>query len=128
MRIDSEANDTERPSPADSEPRPGLFADIPRPIWIAFLSAWGLLFGLCAMFFTTDGPATLAIVTAVFFVLMILGLPAALGAQTMGHEREFTGVIDTRTGPLGVGAAATQIVLIPFATAIGLIAFIVLAM
>jgi hypothetical protein len=46
----------------------------------------------------------------------------------MGHEREFTGVIDTRTGPLGVGAAATQIVLIPFATAIGLIAFIVLAM
>lgn len=43
-----------------------LFGDIPRPIWIAFLSAWGLLFGLFLLFFTTDAPSTLAVVTASF--------------------------------------------------------------
>lgn len=128
MHTNSKAAEHEHSSPAGSGTETGLFADIPGPIWIAFLSAWGLLFGLFLLFFTKDGPATLAIVTAAFFVLMILGLPAALGTQSRGHHREFTGLIDTRTGPLPVGAAATQIVLIPFATAMGLIAFIILAM
>jgi hypothetical protein len=114
-----------------SQPRPdsnaGLFSDIPRPIWIAFLASWGAIFGLFALFFTTDGPATLMVFTAIFFVLMMLGLPAALGAQSKCEPREFNGIIETGTGPLGVSAAATQIVLIPAGAALGLLAFIVLA-
>ena len=48
----------------------GVFGDIPRPIWIAFLAAWALLFGLFIIFFTADGEAALMVVTASFFALM----------------------------------------------------------
>jgi hypothetical protein len=64
-----------------------LFGDVPRPIWIAFLSAWGLLFGLFLLFFTADAPSTLAVVTASFFGLMTLGLPGALGAFSKSRSR-----------------------------------------
>ena len=104
------------------------FGDIPRPIWTAFLSAWALLFGLFLLFFTTDGPATLAVVTSSFFGLMLLGLPAALGAQAKSTRRAPSQFIVTRNGPLPIGAAATQILLIPVGAVIGLAAFIVLAL
>jgi len=127
MRLDQNVVD-DQDQPLDGAPDSGLFTDIPRPIWIMFLSAWALVFGLFGLFFTTDGPATLAVVTAAFFALMILGLPAALARQSKCVRREFNGLIDTRNGPLGVGAAATQIVLIPIAAVIGVIAFIALGM
>ena len=127
MRLDQTVLD-DQDQPLDRAPDSGLFTDIPRPIWIMFLSAWALVFGLFGLFFTTDGPATLAVVTATFFALMILGLPAALARQSKCVRREFNGLIDTRNGPLGVGAAATQIVLIPIAAVIGVIAFIALEM
>jgi hypothetical protein len=127
MRLDQNLLD-DQDQPLDSAPDSGLFTDIPKPIWIIFLSAWALVFGLFGLFFTTDGPATLAVVTAAFFALMILGLPAALARQSKCARREFNGLIDTRNGPLGVGAAATQIVLIPIAAVIGVIAFIALGM
>lgn len=106
----------------------GVFGDIPRAIWIAFLSAWALLFGLFIIFFTTNGPATLAVLTAAFFALMTLGLPAALGMQSKSASPHRRRTIDTRTGPLSVGAAATQILLIPVGAVTGLAAFIALAM
>ena len=109
-------------------PEMAPFADIPRPIWTAFLSIWGLGFGIFVVVFATDGPATLAVLTAAFFALMTLGLPAVLGGLTMPDTRQWPRVIDTRTGPLSTGAAATQILLIPIGAVIGLTAFIMLAM
>ena len=103
------------------------FSDIPGAIWKAFLSAWALLFGLFLLFFTRDGPAALAVVTASFFALMLLGLPAALATQTRFPERRWNGVVTTHTGSIPVAAAATQILLIPAASVIGLTLLIILA-
>ena len=109
-------------------PETGLFGDIPRSIWTLFLSVWALLFGLFAIFFTTNGPATLAVLTACFFAAVILGLPAALGAQSKSAPRSWPRVIGTRTGPLPTRAAAVQILLIPAGAVIGLTAFILLVL
>lgn len=119
-----EADHSAAPVPPDL----GVFGDIPGAIWIAFLSAWALLFGLFILFFARDGQATLSVLTAAFFALMTLGLPAALGLQSKGEPRRNWTKIDTRTGPLSVGAAATQILLIPVGALIGLTAFILLTM
>lgn len=112
--------------PADTHANP--FGDIPRPIWTAYLLAWATMFGLFVVFFATDGPAAIAIVTACFFALMILGLPAAVAAQAKPSQAQWSRVIRTGSGPLPVGDAATQILLIPIAGVIGLIGFIVLAL
>jgi len=112
--------------PAEGER--SVFGDIPRPIWIAFLSSWALFFGLFVVFFAGDGPAAIAIVTSCFFALMILGLPAALGAQARSPSRPWQRTVRTGSGSLPVGAAAAQILLIPVAGVIGLIGFIVLAL
>jgi hypothetical protein len=87
-----------------------------------------LLFGLFIVFFARDGRATLDVATAAFFALMTLGLPAALCPQSTSAPRERRRIIDTRTGPLPIGAAATQILLIPVGALIGLTAFILFAM
>ena len=123
----------ERIDDADQRPVADLpnmapFADIPRFVWIAFLSAWALLFGLFIAFFARDGRAALAVVTAAFFALMTLGLPAALCAQSKNSSRECGRIIDTRTGPVPVSAAAMQILLIPVGAVFGLTAFILLAL
>ena len=121
-------DDTDQLTNPPAEPNADPFGDIPRPIWIAFLSAWATLFALFVLFFATDGPATLAVLTACFFALMILGLPAALGAQTKRPARRWPRTVRTLNGPLPTGAAAAQILLIPIAAVIGLIGFIVLAL
>jgi len=105
-----------------------LFSDVPRSIWVAFLSAWALLFGLFIVFFSADGPTRLVVLTAAFFGLMTLGLPAALAGQSTGAWCKSPRLIMTRTGALPVGAAATQILLIPIAAVLGLIAFIIVAL
>lgn len=105
-----------------------VFEDIPHVIWIAYLSAWALLFGLFVLFFTTDGQATLAVLTASFFALMLLGLPAALGAQARPGAGRWSRTVVTRSGALPVASAATQILLIPVASLIGITGFILLAM
>jgi len=138
---------TELPPPSVFEPNPGLkareeaerstaaiepnsdvFGDIPGWIWVAFLSAWALLFGLFLVFFTTDGPATFMVMTAAFFALMTLGLPAALGTQSTRRPHYSQRVIRTHSGPLPLTAAATQILLIPVASVIGVTAFIIFGM
>lgn len=113
---------------APSSLPPAPFGDIPGAIWTGFLCAWGLLFALFLIFFATDGPAALAVVTASFFALMLLGLPAALGAQTRSPKRRWPAMIQTHTGSIPVSAAATQILLIPVASVIGLAGLIVLAL
>lgn len=105
----------------------GLFRDIPRWIWITFLSAWAVLFGLFIVFFTTNAAATFVVTIATLFGLMAFGLPMILAAQSRCEGPECEGLIHTHTGPLKVGAAAAQIVLIPIGAVIGLIAFIMLA-
>jgi hypothetical protein len=87
-----------------------------------------MLFALFIVFFSGDGQATISVVTAAFFALMILGLPAALAAQSSGTSQKWPRVIMTRSGPLPVRAAATQILLIPVCAVFGLIMFILLAM
>lgn len=109
-------------------PDAGVFGDIPRFVWTAFLSAWALLFGLFLVFFTKDGPATFAILTSSFFALMLLGLPAALGAQRGSSRRRWSRVIVTRNGPLRIRAAATQILLIPVCAVIGVVLLVILGM
>ena len=105
-----------------------LFTDIPRGIWIAFLSAWAMLFALFILFFSKDGQSTISVVTAAFFALMILGLPAALAGLSSGTSQKRPRVIMTRSGPLPVRAAATQILLIPVCAVFGLIMVILLGM
>ena len=121
-------DDTDQLTSAPTEPRTNPFGDIPRPIWIAFLSAWATLFALFVLFFATDGPAALAVLTSCFFALMILGLPAALGAQSDYPSRHWPRVIRTGSGSLPIAAAAAQILLIPVAAVFGLILFIILAL
>jgi hypothetical protein len=121
-------HDTDQVAAEPVMPDTSLFGDIPRPVWIAFLSAWGLLFALFVAFFTTDGPSTLAVLTASFFALMLLGLPAALGAQAKSARRARSRIVVTRNGPLPISAAATQILLIPVASVIGVSLFVVFGM
>lgn len=130
MRLDPVLRkDADQLAPAPrTPPEIGLYGDIPRPIWIAFLSAWALLFALFLLFFTKDGPAALMVVTASFFALMTLGLPAALGSLSPGTNHRWPRVIVTHSGPLPVAAAATQILLIPVASVIGVTAFIAFGM
>jgi hypothetical protein len=74
----------------------------------------------------TDGPAAFEIVTACFFALMLLGLPAALGLQNHDVHRRSKDVIETLNGPLPVRAAAAQILLIPVCVGFGLVAMIII--
>jgi hypothetical protein len=112
--------------PAALPSRP--FGDVPGSIWTAFLGAWALLFGLFLVFFTKSGPATMAVITACFFALMLLGLPAALSAQAGAAEQPLATVIHTHTGPVPVRAAATQILLIPATAVVGLVILIIAVM
>lgn len=121
-------DDTEASPATPREPNSDVFGDIPGWIWIAFLSAWALLFGLFLVFFTTNGEATFMVMTAAFFALMTLGLPAALSTQTKRGPHHGQRIIATRSGPLPLRAAATQILLIPVGAVIGLTAFIILGM
>lgn len=121
-------DDADQRTSAPVEAKANPFGDIPRAIWIAFLSAWAMLFGLFVLFFAKDGPATLAVLTSCFFAFMILGLPAALAAQSEYPSRRWPRTIRTGSGPLPMRAAAAQILLIPVAAVLGLIAFIVLAL
>ena len=109
-------------------PRTSLFGDVPRPIWITFLAAWALLFGLFIIFFAADGPATLAVLTSSCFALMLLGLPTVLGGMSKSTKHARSRFVVTRNGPLPVGAAAVQILLIPIASVIGVSFFVILAL
>jgi hypothetical protein len=106
----------------------GLFADMPRWIWTIFISAWAMLFGLFALFFAITAHAAFAIAIVGFLGLMVFGLPRAMAAQMKCDDHECREIIHIRTGPLSVGAAAMQILLIPVAAVIGLAAFITLAL
>jgi hypothetical protein len=112
---------------SDSPPPIGLFQDIPRGIWITFLSAWAAFFGLMALFFATSTEAAFMVTIVVLFGLMAFGLPIALGAQAKCDKYDCRGVVQTLTGPLSVRAAAMQIALIPIAVVVGLSGFILLA-
>ena len=59
---------------------------------------------------------------------MAFGLPMILAAQSKCENHDCMGVVQTHTGPLSVGAAAAQILLVPIGAVIGLIPFITLAM
>jgi hypothetical protein len=104
------------------------FNDVPGSIWTGFLGAWALMFGLFLVFFTKTGPATMAVVTACFFALMLLGLPAALSAQAGSAKQPHRTVVETHTGPVSVREAATQILLIPATGVIGLVILIIAVM
>lgn len=106
--------------------RAAPFSDIPGWIWTGFLGGWALLFGLFVVFFANDGRSTMMVITACFFALMILGLPAALGMQTEATKSPSDGMIHTQSGSLPVGAAATQILLIPVASVFGLLVLMLL--
>ena len=113
---------------APSDPQPGPFQDIPRSIWTIFLSAWGLLFLIFALVFTVNPAATFVVTIAVSFAFMAFGLPTVMARQARCDGYRCETLIQTRTGPLSVAAAGTQIVAVPVCALIGLIAFIALAL
>ena len=127
--------DTCKPSASEDEkivpmptPEIGLFQDLPAWIWRTFLAAWAVFFGLFIVFFTIDAEATFVVTIAALFAVMAFGLPMTMVAQSKCGIHECNGLIQTHTGPLSVGAAATQIALIPIGAVIGVIAYIMLAM
>jgi hypothetical protein len=120
--------DRQQPTGAAAAAKIAPFGDIPRWIWAVFLSAWALLFGLFVLFLATNAEAAFAVTIAVLFACMAFGLPAALTAQSPCEKYDCGGIVDTRTGPLPVTAAATQILTIPICAVIGLIVFITLAL
>lgn len=119
----ADLNDVDRhagPTSAD----PGPFQDIPPAIWKIFLSAWALVFTLFILFFSVTREAAFVVTIAALFGLMAFGLPVVMAAQGRCEGHKCRGIVHTRTGPLSVAAAGTQIVLIPVAAVVGLAAFI----
>jgi type IV secretory pathway VirB2 component (pilin) len=106
----------------------GPFRDVPRGIWRVYLGAWATVFGLFILFFTADARSGFMVITSVFFALMLLGLPAAMAAQSKTPSEESNGVVQTYTGPVSSFQAGIQIALVPVAAVIGLLGFVVLAM
>lgn len=106
----------------------GPFRDVPRGIWRVYLGAWAIVFGLFILFFTGDPRSAFMVITATFFGLMLLGLPAAMAAQSRTPNEESDGVVQTYTGPVSTFQAGIQIALVPVAAIIGLLGFILLAM
>lgn len=105
----------------------GLFDDIPRSIWRAFLAGWAGFFLLMWGFFAVGPGARFMVTIVVLFGLMAFGLPIVMARQTRRGARARIEVVETRTGPLSVRAAAAQIALIPGAVVIGLLGFILFA-
>jgi hypothetical protein len=106
----------------------GPFRDVPRGIWRVYLGAWAIVFGLFILFFTGDPRSAFMVITATFFGLMLLGLPAAMAAQSRTPNEESDGVVLTYTGPVSTFQAGIQIALVPVAAIIGLLGFVLLAM
>lgn len=121
------AHQTEGAAGAEAE-EVGPFRDLPRWIWVAFLSAWSIFFALLAVFFARTPSAAFAITIAILFAIMAFGLPVTLAAQSKCKWSECPDIVETHTGPLGIRAAGAQIVLIPICAVIGLVAFIILAL
>ena len=120
--------DQEHDKAAAAPPDIGLFRDIPRWIWVTFLSAWAMFFGLMILFFATDAAAIFVVTIAVLFGAMAFGLPMALAAQSKCDRYDCKGVIQTHTGPLTVRSAGVQIAMTPIAAVVGLTGFIILAL
>jgi hypothetical protein len=118
--------ESRRADPGD--PRPGPFQDIPRSIWTIFLSAWGLLFLIFALVFAVNPAATFVVTIAVGFAVMVFGLLTLMARQARCQGYRCQKPIQTRTGPLTVVAAGTQILAVPVCALIGLIAFVTLVM
>lgn len=112
---------------APAPPEPGPFQDIPKPIWVVFLSAWGLLFAMFVIFFTVNAAASFVVTIAALFATMAFGLPIALAAQGRCEGHRCGNLVQTHTGPLSTGAAGVQIAAVPICAIIGLTAFILLA-
>lgn len=123
----SHASNDNRTQAVEDSP-PGLFHDVPRWVWRVFVAAWATLFILFILFMATGGRAIFAIVVATFFLIMAFGIPAIMASLSNCERPECGPIIQTRTGPLSVRAAAIQILTIPIGAVIGLVAFIALAM
>ena len=106
---------------------PGPFQDIPKQIWVVFLSAWAVLFGMFVVFFTVNASASFVVTIAALFAIMAFGLPSVLAAQGRREDYRCGKVVQTHTGPLSVTAAGTQIAAVPICAIIGLTFFIALA-
>ena len=128
LAIPELAVDQEQDAAAAAAPEIGLFRDIPRWIWVTFLSAWAMFFALMILFFATDAAAIFVVTIAALFGAMAFGLPMTMAAQSKCDPYDCKGIVQTHTGPLSVRSAGAQIALIPVAAVIGLTAFIVLAL
>lgn len=119
------ADDELAEAPPSTEPGP--FQDIPKQIWVVFLSAWGLLFGMFVVFFTVNAQASFVVTIAALFAMMAFGLPSAMAAQGRCEGHRCGKIVQTHTGPLSIAAAGVQIAAVPVCAIIGLAAFIAFA-
>ena len=97
-----------------------LFDDIPTGIRIGFAVAWIALFCLFWVFFAWGKEAVFAVTISTLFACIYFGLPVIMSRQTRPRARFEPDVIQTCTGPVSTGAAATQMLLIPVALAIAI--------
>jgi len=123
---ENQVTEVELAEPASAS-EPGPFQDIPKQIWMVFLSAWGVIFGMFVIFFTVNAAASFVVSIAALFAMMAFGLPAALAAQGRCDGHRCGKTIQTHTGPLSITAAGTQIVAVPICAIVGLTAFIAFA-
>lgn len=112
---------------APPAPEPGPFQDIPRQIWIVFLSAWGLLFSMFVIFFTVNAAASFVVTIAALFAMMAFGLPSVMAALGRNEGHRCGKIVQTHTGPLSITAAGAQIAAVPICAIVGLTAFIAFA-
>ena len=112
---------------APPEPEPGPFQDIPKPIWVVFLSAWGVLFGMFVLFFTVNAAASFVVTIAALFATMAFGLPSVMAALGRCEGHRCGNIVQTHTGPLSIAAAGAQIAAVPICAIVGLTAFIAFA-
>ena len=105
----------------------GLFQDIPRWIWVVFLTAWGSFFLQMGLFFAVDSASAFMVTISMLFGVMAFGLPIVMARQSRCGPCLPCEVVQTHTGPVSVRAAAVQIALIPIAVSIGFMGFIIFA-
>lgn len=105
------------------------FTDLPGGIWFALLAVWVAFFATLWWIFGGSSEGAYMVGVATVFGVVFFAVPVSMYrvARRPGHQR-VTGLVETLTGQLTAGAATVQIVLVPLAVTLGLIAMAFLAL
>lgn len=125
LREDQAANVTGQPPRQGDVP----FTDLPGGIWRAFPAVWVAFFATLWWIFGGASESAYMVGVATAFGVVFFAIPMAMyRIARQPTALSGTGMVETLTGPLTAGAAAVQIVLVPLAVTLGLIAMAFLAL